>query len=143
MAGRPVEYWAAEFSLMWADLAGPAGRRTQLHAYRVVGGPGPTGDVCAQAPLDGTRFAGREQACQPLVVAGETFRVATSRDVVPVTEDEYEFTIVTRYGDGWTLHLWELPYPHPFSDLEPRLVDTPVFTARQLAELALDPGLNP
>jgi len=143
MAGDPTEYWAAEFALMWADLVHPGGGRGQLLVYLDLSDPAAVrrDSVCGQ-PRPELRFSGRELACVPIQVDGVALRQGISRDVPP-SGDPVSFPVVTHYRDGSTVHLWELPYPHPLAErgteLEPagRLV----LGTRWLAELALDPAL--
>jgi hypothetical protein len=147
LGDEPIEYWGGqEFQLMWANLTTAGGGRTQLFVFLELDQQiTPTEDVCAVPPLE-SRFAGEEVACATTTVDGLVLRVASARDTLPGTpEHEFTFEIVSRYGSGWAVHVWELPYRHPMPEgsSEPERVDRPVFTTRQLAELAADPDLVP
>lgn len=149
MANPPTELVLpdGQFAVMWADLAGPGGERSQLLIFLDLGPHlEPQDAVCAEPLPAPPRRPGIDivRDCEPLLLGRDVVRVGTWRNQLPGSGDYFQFPVVSHYQHGWALHVWELPYRHPhYPGAKPELVDAPVFTIRQLAELVLHPDLVP
>lgn len=108
------------------------------------------GDLCALAP-DRRLMNGTEIGCEVLTVRGSRVRVGHMLESVAPTRvpsGYIEFHYAVRYVDGWAVVVWALPYTNeplnnPVATGAVPMLDEPVFSPRQLAELTLEPGFAP
>ncbi|MFC7246777.1 hypothetical protein ACFQO7_30240 [Catellatospora aurea] len=122
----------------------------QVLAYLLATTETGDGDLCTLAP-DRRLLRGTEIGCEVLTVRGSRVRVGRMLESVAptrVASGYVEFHYAVRYVDGWTVMVWELPYTrqpvnNPVADGAVPMLDQPIFSPRQLAELTLEPGFAP